>query len=396
MARNGFHMPQRSLSWLFKMSTTKKAQMTARNAVMLTLARLVSGAAMALCISTPTFAAEKFYNYVGIRGLGMGGAQINTVNDETAILVNPAGLGKLRQYYLTVLDPEVAGNNLTMQSASGDGMNAFQDPQVLLDYLNKNPNRYYYARVQLMPSFVLNNFGIGAYAIETHAGQVNQATSTFNLNWRQDVGGVLAYNLRIWEGRIKLGVAARAFNRIDIRNVTMSSTSTGLKLENIANEGGAIAADGGLILTAPIRFLPSISAVVRDIGNTEFSVGKGQFLEASGQPNTQKQSVDVGFALFPILGKHYRMTIAGEFRDIQSDDADDRADALRRAHAGVEFNIGDVLFVRGGMHQRYWTAGFEIATEHFQFQAASYGQEIGTAAATKEDRRYTGKIVFRY
>ena len=46
-----------------------------------------------------SWARERRSFYEGVRGRGMGGAQIATVNDETALLVNPAGLGKLRDFY---------------------------------------------------------------------------------------------------------------------------------------------------------------------------------------------------------------------------------------------------------------------------------------------------------
>ena len=40
---------------------------------------------------------------VGVQG----GAGIAVVNDETAMLINPAGLGKLRDYIFTIADPEI-------------------------------------------------------------------------------------------------------------------------------------------------------------------------------------------------------------------------------------------------------------------------------------------------
>ena len=42
---------------------------------------------------------REFYN--GVRGLGMGGASVGVVNDETALLLNPAGMGKLRNAFVT-------------------------------------------------------------------------------------------------------------------------------------------------------------------------------------------------------------------------------------------------------------------------------------------------------
>ena len=341
-------------------------------------------------------AKERFDNIVGVRGLGMGGAQISAVNDETSILINPAALGKLRDSFATLVDPEVDVNNLASQSFTGSGADAAQEPQALLNYLNANPNRYYYARAQLMPSFVLQNFGIGAYATEFHAAQVDQNTNKMNLNWRRDTGGVIAYNFKFWEGRIKIGAAVRLFDRIEVKDVDIDTTTTGLRLQDIANEGGAVAADGGIVLTAPITYLPTLTAVVRDIGQTNFDVGKGLNYDTPGRPNGQRQTVDLGFGLYPILGKRYRLTIAGEFRDATSTDTEDQLDSMRRMHVGAELNIADVIFIRGGMNQRYWTAGLEISTEHFQFQAASYGQEIGISTATQEDRRYVGKIAIRF
>jgi hypothetical protein len=46
--------------------------------------------------SVHAVAAERYEFYNGIRGLGMGGAQVAVVNDETSLMINPAGLGKLR------------------------------------------------------------------------------------------------------------------------------------------------------------------------------------------------------------------------------------------------------------------------------------------------------------
>ena len=52
------------------------------------------------------------------------------------------------------------------------------------------------------------------------------------------------------------------------------------------------------------------------------------------------------------------------------------------------------------MNQRYWTAGFEVASEKFSWQIASYGEEVGTTVngvtTNKEDRRLTTKIAIRF
>ena len=118
------------------------------------------------------------------------------------------------------------------------------------------------------------------------------------------------------------------------------------------------------------------------------------FLQTTTRPVDTPQTYDVGLAINPILGNRSRMTITADYHDATN--ALHELDLVRKIHAGLEFNIGDFLFIRGGYNQRYWTSGLEIATSLFQVQVATYGEEIGTYPATKEDRRYVGKFAIRF
>jgi hypothetical protein len=63
---------------------------------------------------------------------------------------------------------------------------------------------------------------------------------------------------------------------------------------------------------------------------------------------------------------------------------------------GIEFNTRDIFFFRMGYNQRYLTGGFEIASENVVWQVTSYGEEIGTQAAPREDRRLNMKLAVRF
>ena len=59
-------------------------------------------------LTIPIARAELYPSlYRGARSHAMGDTDIAVVNDETALLVNPAALGKLRNIYGTLIDPEV-------------------------------------------------------------------------------------------------------------------------------------------------------------------------------------------------------------------------------------------------------------------------------------------------
>lgn len=348
-----------------------------------------------LLVSCKVHAGERYEFYNGIRQLGMGGAGIAVVNDETSMLVNPAGLGKLRDFIFTVADPEIEGTNNALPYVSENLLESFQ-PQPLLDELKTTENRgtNMHLKAQMFPSLVVQNFGLGVYGRYSADGEVNQANTEFTLDYYNDYALVTAMNFRLFEGVIKLGANARAVNRVQINRTNIPANSTNLTVDSLASEGFGFATDVGLIITAPIVLLPTISAVWRDVGNTTYNLKEGMFTSAISIPDHTPQVVDVAMAIFPILGHNSRMVITAEYRDIMT--ASEETDHMRRAHAGVEFNIADAFFIRGGMNQRYWTAGLEIQMFNYQIQFASYGEEIGTADEPEESRRYAFKFAFRF
>jgi len=140
--------------------------------------------------------------------------------------------------------------------------------------------------------------------------------------------------------------------------------------------------------------IPTVSLVLHDIGGTSFESGAGFRGSTATRPDTLSQDLDVAVALFPIHSNYIRSSWTLEYKGILT--ASSQEDTAKLMHAGMEFNFGDLFFLRAGYNQRYWTAGFELASEHFQWQIASYGEEVGTSTATKEDRRVVVKFAYRY
>src|SRR5262249_41655468 len=138
----------------------------------------------------------------------------------------------------------------------------------------------------------------------------------------------------------------------------------------------------------------TIAGVYRDIGNTSYAMRDGMFLKTTNKPDPTYGTYDGAFSISPILGKRLRATLTGEMRDIGN--VYKETDFNRRIHGGLELNFADAIFIRGGLNQRYWTAGLELSMMNYQFQAASYGEDIGPDAAPKEDRRYEVKFAFRF
>ncbi len=346
-----------------------------------------------LILSEPVMARERYEFYNGIRGLSMGGAAIGTVNDETALIVNPAGLGRLRDFYITIADPEVELGVQTEQ-VIGTGVMDVIDPQKVLDKAKEKPGKHLHTRAQVFPSIVVPNFGIGVFAKNVVDAEVNLAGDEFTYDYTNDYAIVAGFNFRFWDGIIKVGANGRVVNRTEVRRDDILTTETGLTLNNLAASGIGVASDAGLILTLPVASLPSISGVYRDLGGTNYSLRDGMFMTTANDPARTKSTLDTALSFQPILGKRTRSIWSLELRDALN--VEEEKDIMRRAHFGVELNVADAFFLRAGMNQRYWSAGFELSTGNYQFQVASYGEDIGADEAPVEDRRYVAKFAFRF
>jgi hypothetical protein len=347
-----------------------------------------------LLYSWSALATERRNFYSGARGLAMGGAQIATVNDETALLVNPAGLGKLRDFYGTIFDPEMEwSNNVNSMNQTSSITQPFS-VEGIKDSLDKTRDTYYHAKAQVFPSLVAKNFGIGLYANYLLDGEMNTAGTAMDIYYRNDMALALGYNFRFFDGRIKLGFNAKLINRIEVDNPTVDPTGA-LDLKSIgAAEGTGLSTDVGLIMTAPWAWLPTLSAVMHDVGNTVFDKASGVRMSTTNQPATVPQDVDVAVAIFPIHSNRIRSAWTVEYRGLLT--TAQETDKAKLLHGGMEFNFGDILFVRAGYNQRYYTGGIEIASERMQFQLTTYGEEIGDETNPREDRRTVFKFAFRF
>jgi len=338
-------------------------------------------------------AAEFYKFYTGVRQLGMGGAYTAVVDDETSLLTNPAGLGKLRETTVTLIDPELSGSMNDTKIATLSNASTVSNLQGLLDSLNNSKDTHWNAKAQVFPSIVTSNFGFGIHVKYQYDAQVDSASNNLRLDYTNDYAAALGYCFKFFGGVLKIGVDGRLVDRSEIHQ-DIPATSTNLAVDNLVNAGLGLGTDVGMNLTIPVVYLPTLSAVVRDVGGTSYELGNSLMHTTGNRPGDTPQTIDAGFALFPILANDVRMTITGDYQDVMMANPDH--DTMKRVHAGMELNLHDFLFLRGGMNQKYWTAGVELATENFQLQAATYGEDVGAVGTPVEDRRWVTKFTFRF
>jgi hypothetical protein len=342
-----------------------------------------------------TAQAQEIYPfYRDIRAQGMGGAGVATVNDPAALFINPAGLGRIRGPYFSLVNAELETNYDTQSALSvNSNYGAITNTQNLLGVAVANPDKHLHFLLQTLPAFVTTNFGFGVLGKYDFDAQYNATTGLMHLDYFNDYAAVMGYCFRLFSGVLKIGVAGKVVNRVYVSQ-DISNTATNVTLQSLpAAEGTGAGWDASAMVTIPWAYLPTFTVVAHDIGNTKFTLGSGYFVKSGVTPPPQMQSVDAGIGFFPIVGRGTRMSITAEYRDIQNPQA---VDFFRAFHAGAELNVADTLFLRAGMNEHYYTAGLEWDFIHNQIQIATYGEDIGTPANPQEDRRFTFDYSFRF
>lgn len=344
-------------------------------------------------VSHQTFAREWVESYINARSQAMGGVQVALTSDDTSLYRNPANLGSLRGFSPTLFDPEIEiSKNFFGQVNSAAALKTF-DVEKVNDILSSDLDNYYHAKFQLTPTFSVRHFSLGIlYRNEMSAIKSN--LTTMDTQAYEDLGLVLGLNYNFWSGRIKLGASLKAINRIEVNDPALDTTGS-LSLGTIASEGTALTGDVGLILQAPVVYLPTLAIVARDIGDTKYDSSSGLRLDTgSRRPQVVKESYDAGISIMPIHSSTFRSVWSIEYRDIQDSREEDFSQ--KRMHAGFELNWADLFFVRAGYNQGYYTAGLELAGERVSWQLTTYSEEVGTKDSKKEDRRYSTKIAVRF
>lgn len=342
-----------------------------------------------MCLTSVANAREwkEFYN--NSRSNAMGGTKIAISSDDTTLFRNPANLGSFRGAYATLLDPEF--------ETSGNFYNQFPraltNVQKVAEVLNTNRDQYYHAKLQVTPSFSVRNFGFGLIYKDEIGAMMNTAGTAMDTIYQSDVGVVAGVNYSIWDGRFKIGASVKAINRIEVDNPTLDPT-TSLDLKDIGSEGTGLGGDVSIMLQAPIMYFPTLAVVAHDVGDMKFDSGSGMRLSTTSRPQVVKQTVDAAVSIMPIHSRGFRSVFSIEYRDLQDSRQEDFA--VKRTHIGAEFNWNDIFYLRLGANQGYATGGIEVAGERVSWQLTTYGEEVGTKDAPKEDRRFGTKIMVRF
>lgn len=340
--------------------------------------------------------------YTSTRALGMGNAFIAIADDHNAMFYNPAGLafrkdGQFHGFLRGGLDSEI----LDLQKEIDATDSQPDEEQAIADLIESKYGSHYYTRVTTGGMYVRPRWGFAFIPadLSLDVSVHQQIGPTLNVNGYLDSTLAMSYARRVaWlKGHhIAWGTTVKAIHRAHAgQSLRATQLVEGKDLFNDedANEGMTLDADLGLLWKLkPTGFMkhlkPSFAFVIRNIGDYGYPLQFDIFSENSGEPPKLGRRFDLGskwdLPNFWVFDPH----LAVDIRDM----GHENWTPMKGFHAGMELYWRMYNWWKGhwavGVNQGYWTAGVGARLAWFQFDIATFGEEVGTSNSRLENRRY--------
>lgn len=314
-----------------------------------------------------------------IRGLGMGNAQYSLVDDKDSLFYNPAGLARAHGMTWTVLGigagvgSDVVSNIEELENIESGG--EFAD--LISDFYGDK----IFANASGLMALTFPYLSMAVYN-QTYASITvnNPVYPELPVRFINDYGYAVGAAFPI-TSIFHVGMVAKRIKRSGVDKTYRASSLTTLDPDVLESEftqwGVGYALDLGTNIVIDGSMTDVIfSGVWQNVGDTKF-----RSVNDSDIP-TDKANMGVGVGVIVDLPL---MTIAPALDVTHLNRSD--IQLMRKFNFGVEVGL-PLLDLRAGFHQGYYSLGAGIGFGPMQFDAATYGVELGDYPGQMEDRRY--------
>jgi hypothetical protein len=334
-------------------------------------------------------------------------------NDYNALFYHPAALARLKegeinmgiQFGLTPTFQTLAKDIETASQAKTEN----EKISSMIDLLYKQyGNNYSLKFPQLGGIWARPGWAIGIIPVDlTLNTEIHQGLGpALGVSAYQDSTVAFGYAKSFLEEKLSVGLTAKTIYRgyvgKDLLALDLVSNPNVFQKSD-AKEGLTVDADVSALYDLPtpedgfFSFLkvakPSVSLAVRNIFDFGFKQNlKLYSKETSGQPPKLQRRVDVGsvwnLPTFWVFTPRFMFDVRDILHDYWT--------FSKGLHLGAELEWNAYSWLRGyysiGLSQLYLTAGVGAELGWFRLDAVTYGEEVGTTDAKKENRIYMAKL----
>ena len=331
-------------------------------------------------------AKELYEAYRSVRGMAMGNAYTAVVDNEEALMYNPASLCRVSGIHLALINPAASAEGFDLESSIRDLTTAKTNTAIATAL-----RQFYGKRADIAFSFTpivaVPCIGVGLLGdFDLGVSLNNPAYPNLNLKVLADYGGQVGFGVPLIPKILYFGVSAKFLKRagadVPIGISTIATLSDTQLRNQVANSGTGYGSDMGLTATLPGPIAPTLAFAWKNMGNTAFTQDAG--LRA---PNKLEQEMTTGASL-TLDAYVLKVRPAIEFKHMN----DETEQLGKKIHMGMELDL-PIISLRGGFNQGYMTYGAGVDLGWVRVDAASYGVEMGVYPGQDESRRFAVQAV---
>lgn len=359
-------------------------------------------AALLLLLAAGSASARELYGPdVGVTPFGMGRAYSAIADDWLALHYNPAGLALVKKVDVQLFDLRLSSNRDVLQSYSNIS-NMGKSSNGLADAVNSFVGKHVMASVGNQSQITLPNFAFGfGYDVHANVDTQNSAYPTVFTRYTKDLTLMMGFAGATGPKKaLRLGASLKMVNRTGGKRYLtideLSGSKSTLK-ERFQDSGAGFGGTVGMQyrLPTPGRTEFTTSFVWHDIGKTSYGTSADQT-----RPTRTDDNLTVGFGMrLPIGGRKNRrlerrygpdrstshLSFAFDYSHLNYGPNEEHLP--KHLHFGMNLDL-PILSLQLGLNQTSLTAGVGFDLWAVRVNMATYGEELGSYAGQRRDRRY--------
>ena len=318
----------------------------------------------------------------GVRPLGMGNAFVAVADDFNALFYNPAGLARIKEWEMEIVNPRV---DLSLNSyylarkvlpelgkmSTANALQLVNDEAGLPNYVGFGISPYYIAPGW---GFAIGNQNYLSFTAHKNVDVQTQALSKLDVP--------ISYAMNFLSNRLSIGASLKfesvyginqdisidTISLLSSSSSTSSSSSQSKTIDNLLISGAGVGIDLGLLFTPMETMEPTFGMSITDFGGTNL---RKFSKDGSTAPNIPP-AVNTGISLKPYKSTRSYILVALDTQTINQ-----ATHFSHKLNIGLEWGFSKIIKLETGLMDGNPTAGLQFDVGLLKLRLATYVVDTG-------------------
>lgn len=321
--------------------------------------------------------AQGEWTLFGVRPLAMGNAFVAVADDFNALYYNPAGLARIKEWQMEIVNPKFDISTNTYFLAKRIKSKGKMETSDLIDTMKDEAGKPNHIGFGLTPYFITKGWGFGLgmdnfVSFLTHNGDVEVETDA-----AAKVLIPISIAKNYLSNRLSIGFTIKptaivAFDQdISMDTISLiskdSNNQNNQKFSDFLISGLGVGLDLGMLFTPTTEGIePTFGMSISDFGGTRLR----KLLSDGTKARTVQPSVNTGISFKPVKTDNHYLLVAIDAHSINQN-----THFSHKMGYGLEYGVGSRLKLEAGLYHGYPTAGLQLDLTILKIRLATYAED---------------------